>query len=135
MKKHIVKNIFIGTLFSFLTFFMIAQLHKLSLGLFGFNEITQISSLPILLLWGALIGLIQTPVTNFISRKFEYEADEYAITATHKSDSFINTLDKLTDQNLGDREPLPLVEWFFYSHPSIKNRIAAIKSFTSRLQK
>jgi STE24 endopeptidase len=127
-KKHIVKNIIISTLSSFLTFFLIAQLHKLSLSWFEFNSITQVSSLPLLALWGALIGLIQTPISNFISRKFEYEADNYAIASTSKKEAFINTLEKLTDQNLGDREPHPLVEWFFYSHPSIKNRINAIKS-------
>ncbi len=38
---------------------------------------------------------------------------------------------KLTDQNLGDREPHPFVEWFFYSHPSIKNRINAIERFAN----
>jgi STE24 endopeptidase len=133
-KKHIVKNIFIGTVSSFLTFFLIAQLHRISLSWFGFNTITQISSLPLLALWGALIGLAQTPVSNFISRKFEYEADRYAIESTKKQEAFINTLEKLTEQNLGDKEPHPFVEWFFYSHPSIKNRVEAIKSLTSHLQ-
>lgn len=75
-----------------------------------------------------LIGLVQSPVSNIISRKFEYEADEYAISSTGKSEAFINTLDKLTEQNLGDKEPHPFVEWFFYSHPSIKKRTAFIKS-------
>ena len=42
--------------------------------------------------------------------------------------AFKNTLEKLTEQNLGDKEPHPFVEWFFYSHPSIKNRISAIRS-------
>jgi len=121
-RKHIVKNIFIGTVFSFLTFFLIAQLHRVSLSWFGFSEITQIASLPLLLLWGAVIGLVQTPTSNYISRKFEYEADNYAVISTHKKEAFIQTLEKLTDQNLGDREPHPIVEWFFYSHPSIKNR-------------
>ena len=134
-KKHIVKNIAIGTISSFITFFLIAQLHRFSLSWFGFTEITQISSLPLLALWGALIGLIQTPISNYISRKFEYEADEYAIISTNKTDAFIQTLEKLTEQNLGDREPHPLVEWFFYSHPSIKNRIASIRLATSRFQK
>jgi STE24 endopeptidase len=133
-KKHIVKNILIGTASSFLTFFLIAQLHQISLNWFGFNSITQVASLPLLALWGALIGLLQTPISNYISRKFEFEADQYAISSTNKSDAFVNTLEKLTDQNLGDREPHPFVEWFFYSHPSIKNRIAAIKSSTSSLQ-
>ena len=41
----------------------------------------------------------------------------------------ISTLNKLTDQNLGDRNPHPFVEWFFYSHPSITNRINAIRRY------
>lgn len=134
-KKHIIKNIVISTFSSFITFFLIAQLHKISLSWFSFAEITQISSLPLLALWGALIGLIQTPISNYISRRFEYEADKYAIASTNKTEAFINTLEKLTEQNLGDREPHPLVEWFFYSHPSIRNRIASLQLTTSQLQK
>ncbi len=130
-KRHIIKNIAIGTISSFATFFLIAILHRLSLSWFGFTSITQISSLPILALWGALIGMIQTPISNFISRKFEYEADEYAIASTNKTEAFISTLNKLTDQNLSDREPHPLIEWMFYSHPSIKNRIASLQSRVS----
>lgn len=134
-EKHIIKNIAIGTISSFVTFFLIAQLHKISLSWFDFSEITQISSLPLLALWGAIIGLIQTPLSNYISRKFEYEADRYAIDSTNKTEAFINTLEKLTEQNLGDREPHPLVEWFFYSHPSIKNRVASLQVLSSHLQK
>lgn len=125
-KKHIIKNILIGTISSFLIFYLIAQLHQISLSWFGFSGITQIASLPLLMLWGALIGLIQQPITNWISRKFEYEADSYAIDATGKKEAFASTLEKLTTQNLSDQEPHPFVEWFFYSHPSVKKRIAAL---------
>lgn len=124
--KHILKNLVIGTLSSFLTFWLMAYLYDLSLIWFGFISIYQISALPILVLWGSLIGLFQTPITNYISRKFEYEADTYAIKSTNKKEAFIATLNKLNDQNLGDKEPHPLVEWYFYSHPSVKKRIAFI---------
>lgn len=127
-KKHIIKNVFISTIFSFLTFYLISQVYLLSLPFFGFSSITTISALPLLALWGVIIGLLITPISNAISRKFEYEADAYAISATNKTEAFIKTLDKLTDQNLGDREPLPMVEWFFYSHPSINRRIQAIRN-------
>jgi len=130
-KKHIVKNIIIGTVSSFLTLFIIANLYYLSLGWFGFQNITEIAALPILTLWAMLIGLVQSPLTNIISRKFEYQADEYAILSTGKAEAFKATLEKLTDQNLGDKDPHPFIEWFFYSHPSIKNRIAAIDNFLS----
>lgn len=133
-KKHIVQNLFIGTFSSFLIFFLTAQLHNITLKWFGFNDITQIASFPVLVIWASLIGLIQTPLSNFISRKFEYEADRYAVVSTKKPEEFVSTLEKLTDQNLGDREPHPVVEWFFYSHPSIKNRIKNVRAESVRLQ-
>lgn len=129
--KHIIKNLIFGTVSSFLTFFVISILYKNSLSWFDFESITQIAALPLLSLWAMIIGLTQSPIGNILSRKYEYEADRYAIESTLKPESFINTLNKLTDQNLGDREPHPFIEWFFYSHPSIKNRINAIKNFVS----
>ena len=127
--KHILKNILFGTAASFLTFFIISILYKSTLSWFDFSAINQIAALPLLSLWAMLIGLIKSPIGNILSRKYEYEADQYAIESTNKPLSFINTLNKLTDQNLGDREPHPFIEWFFYSHPSIKNRITAINNF------
>jgi len=126
-KRHIVKNIVFGTVTSFLTLFIIAYLYEKSLSWFGFTSITQVAALPLLALWSMLIGVVQMPLGNILSRKFEYEADEYAINSTQKPEEFIHTLEKLTEQNLGDKEPHPFVEWFFYSHPSIKNRINSIK--------
>jgi len=128
-KKHIIKNIIIGTASSFITLFLVAYLYKISLNWFGFAEITQVSALPLLSLWGMLIGIIQTPLGNILSRKYEYEADRYAVETTQKADAFKATLEKLTEQNLGDKEPHPFVEWFFYSHPSIKNRTEAINKY------
>ncbi len=126
--KHIIKNIAIGTISSFITLYLISVLYSNSIGWFGFNEISKIAALPILSLWGMIIGIIQTPLTNLLSRKYEYEADEYAVRSTNKKEIFINTLDKLTEQNLGDKEPHPFVEWFFYSHPSVKKRVSFINS-------
>ncbi len=130
-KKHIIKNIIIGTAASFLTLFLISYFYKISIYWFGFDKITIIAALPILSLWIMLIGLIQTPLTNILSRKYEYEADEYALSSTRKPLSFKSTLEKLTEQNLGDKDPHPFVEWFFYSHPSIKNRISALEKFAN----
>jgi STE24 endopeptidase len=132
--KHIVKNILIGTVFSFLTLFLIAYFYDISLPWFGFEIRTDIAALPILSIWGMLIGIIQSPISNAISRKYEYEADNYAIESTGKPDALIQTLDKLTDQNLGDREPHPFIEWFLYSHPSIKKRTEYIESLKANLQ-
>ncbi len=127
-KKHIIKNIMISTISSFLVLFIVAKLYSASLVMFNFSSPAEIAAIPLLALWGMLIGLITTPISNAISRKFEYEADSYAVHETKKPEIFINTLNKLNEQNLGDKEPHPFVEWFFYSHPSIKKRIEYISS-------
>jgi len=130
-KKHITKNIIIGTASSFLTLFLIAFFYESSLPFFGFKSINEIAALPVLSLLVMLIGVIQTPLSNMLSRKYEYEADQYAVSITNKPAAFIATLEKLTEQNLADKDPHPFVEWFFYSHPSIRNRIAGIKKYYS----
>ena len=132
-KKHIIKNIIIGTISSFATLFLIAFCYQKSIGWFGFSSQTDIAVLPLLSLWAMVIGLVLTPVSNIISRKFEYEADEYSINTTRKPDDFIRTLEKLNEQNLGDKDPHFIVEWFFYSHPSIIKRVTAIKSLPAYL--
>ncbi|HPI38770.1 MAG TPA: M48 family metallopeptidase [Ignavibacteriaceae bacterium] len=127
-KKHIIKNIVLNTVLNFFTLYMIALIYEELLPVFGFSELTQIAALPMLVLLSIIISLLLTPVLNSISRKYEYEADKYAIEKTGKGEVFIGTLEKLTEQNLGDKEPHPFVEWFFYSHPSIKRRVAFINS-------
>jgi STE24 endopeptidase len=108
---------------------LLAYLYEQSLSWFNFQAINNIAAVPLLSLWGMIIGFIQTPLTNILSRRFEFEADEYAVSSTGKTEAFISTLEKLTEQNLADKDPHPFVEWFFYSHPSIKNRIEAIRKF------
>ncbi len=36
-------------------------------------------------------------------------------------------LDRLAELNLADRDPHPVVEFLFHSHPSIKRRLAALE--------
>lgn len=129
-RRHIIKNIILGALFSFLTFFLAAKLYDFSLPYFGFKFRDDIGALPLLLLWGMVIGTLQTPLSNWISRRFEYEADENAVRASGKKEAFASSLLKLTEQNLADSEPHPFVEWFFYSHPSIGKRVRFIKSIS-----
>ena len=38
-------------------------------------------------------------------------------------------MEKLCEQNLAEREPSPVVEWFFHSHPAISRRVAAAEAW------
>jgi len=121
--RHIVKNIMFSTVVIFASFYICSVLHSITIKSMGFGNIYDLAALPALVFYLTLSGLIMMPVTNYISRKYEFQADEYAIRLTSDLDSFVSTMEKLAEINLADKEPHPVVEFFLYSHPSIKRRI------------
>lgn len=125
---HIWKGIFIGTVSTFLGLFITSRLYVASLSLFGFDRIDDLAALPLLGLWLGVFGLVVSPLTNAISRKDEYEADRYAVKKSENPQAFVGALKKLADMNLADAAPNPVVEFLFYSHPSIEKRIRFAES-------
>jgi STE24 endopeptidase len=77
-------------------------------------------------------GIIYTPVsmllslfTNFISRKHEFQADEFA-TITYSGEELQNALKKLSVDSLSNLKPHKLYVIFHYSHPPLLQRLQAI---------
>jgi len=128
-KKHILKNIILSSLIIFLSFFLCGRIYELSLNLFGFEHISEIAAIPVLFFYLTLFGLIIMPLMNYISRRYEKEADAFAIDITKDAQHFISSMEKLSRINLADKEPHPITEFIFYSHPSIKNRIEFARSY------
>lgn len=129
-KKHIMKMMITSTILTFAGLFITAKLYEASLGYFGFESVSQIAALPLLFLYLSLYGLITTPISNIQSRKFEWEADTYALETTKDKSSFISAMEKLADQNLSDKTPNKIIEYLFHSHPSIEKRIQFAKDYT-----
>jgi len=127
-KKHIIKNIIIGFVTTFATFYFANHIYLILIEKFNYKSPSELSALPLLFMILALFSLILMPVTNSISRKYEYEADEFAVTSTGDKNSFISSLQKLSKINLADEDPNPVIEFIFHSHPSIKKRIQKINS-------
>lgn len=128
-RGHITKNIFISLFGTFLGLFVMSQLYIKMLPVFGFTEPYEIGALPLLAVIAGVYSFLTSPLTAGISRKFEFEADRYAIDTTRDPDSLESTMKKLAEQNLADDEPNRLVEFWSYSHPSIKRRIEAARSY------
>lgn len=126
--KHIWIMMLVGTISIFAGLYAAAQMYEFSLGWFGFTSIDTIAALPLLGIWLGLYSLITSPLGNILSRKFEYAADRYAIDLTKKGDSLVSSLRKLSNINLADTNPHPLVEFLFHSHPSIEKRIRQIQN-------
>jgi len=83
--------------------------------------------LPLFFFWLILWGLIVMPLGNAISRRFEWEADEYARQKTPKPGALVTSFEKLAEINLADPSPPAWVEFFFHSHPAIRKRIEHVQ--------
>jgi STE24 endopeptidase len=70
-----------------------------------------------------MIGILM----NLLSRKNEYEADNYAKT-TYGSDAIVNALKKLSVANLDNPLPHPAYTFVHYSHPTVIQRLNALRA-------
>lgn len=87
---------------------------------YGFSVVIYLLSLsPILMIFGLL--------TNYISRYFEYQADAFAAN-NYSSEQMINALKILNRENYSNLTPHPLYVKFYYSHPTLLERINHIKA-------
>jgi STE24 endopeptidase len=127
--KHLLKLLLLNSLFIILTFFIIYQTSDPLLRVFSLRSLWDISSLPLLLLYFLVLGLITQPLENYISRRFEEEADLKALKATGLKHAFISMMEKLSRQNLADTSPHPLIKHLFFDHPPADERIAMARDF------
>ena len=127
--KHIGKLILTSTLSTFIGLFLTAKLYEGTLGWFGYNNIYDLAALPLLVLYLSIYGLVTTPINSILSRKYEYEADGYALKTTGNKEALVNTMEKLSEQNLSERSPNKIIEFLFHSHPSIEKRIEFARSY------
>ena len=128
MKKHIMWSMIISFFMSFIFFYIIYQIASIEI-LFkelGFN---QASSSQIVILFSLLLPCVLyfiTPLFSILSRKNEYEADNYAKLHSDKND-LISSLLKLYKENLSLIKSSPIYSSIYSSHPTVFERINNLK--------
>jgi len=128
--RHIRTGIVVGTVSTFAGLFLTSHFYGWSVQALGFTARTELAAMPLLALWLTLYGLVTSPIGNILSRRHERQADAYAVRTTRNTAAFVSALRKLSRTNLADPEPHPLVEFLFYSHPSIDRRVRAVEAMT-----
>lgn len=106
-------------------FSYLAENPKLAEALGG-NEPSLLLSLIAFGLLLTPISIILAPVMNYFSQKHEYNADKFAAD-TGYGVFLIDALKKLTANNLSPLQIHPLYAAFYYSHPTILQRITHLK--------
>ncbi|MBN2143322.1 MAG: M48 family metallopeptidase [Candidatus Aureabacteria bacterium] len=84
---------------------------------------------PSLILFPMLLGpfsFLLAPFMNFLSRKHEFEADAFAAKVTHSPNDLKEALLKLNEENLSNLTPHPLYSFFYYSHPTLAERLNSL---------
>jgi STE24 endopeptidase len=95
----------------------------------GLRGVSDPAGLPVLLAVGGAWTFLLLPLVNGLSRAQERAADRYALTTTRNADAFVTAMKRLSQQNLAEEYPSPLVRLLFYSHPPIRERIEAARAF------
>ncbi len=128
-RHHIPKAIVRGIATMGLTFFLLSCCIKNSMlfAAFGMEHLSIYASL-------VFFGFLYTPISlalgivgNVISRRHEYEADAFAIETAGDADAMVDSLKRLTVENLGNLSPHPFKVVLSYSHPPVLERIRAIR--------
>ena len=110
-------------------FFVADLVLRAAAGPLELRGISDPAGLPLLMLAGGAWSLLALPIANAVSRAQERAADRYALTTTRNVDAFVTAMKRLSQQNLAEEYPSPIVRWLFYSHPPIRERIDAARAF------
>jgi len=127
--RHLKQGIMTGTLITFFSLYVADYFYERLLSGMGFNGPADPAALPLLFLIISLIAFITTPLSNGLSRRNERQADRYALANGTRPEAFISAMEKLSEMNLSDKEPHPMVAFLFHSHPSISSRIKMARTF------
>jgi STE24 endopeptidase len=85
------------------------------------------AQLVILAFMGAIISFPFTPLSSWLSRRHELEADRFATALTGAPESLASSLIKLSRENLANLHPHPFYAKVYYSHPPVVERVRRLK--------
>ncbi|HYM80003.1 MAG TPA: M48 family metallopeptidase [Candidatus Limnocylindria bacterium] len=130
---HIWKGIAFFSLLSLVLFFIGARLMRRATDRFGdrwgFHELHDVASLPLLSLVLSVIVLFTQPMIYAHTRGVETEADIYGLEITRANDAAARAFVKLGSQNKSNPEPSEFVKIWLYSHPPDGERIRRALSY------
>ncbi|WP_074408608.1 M48 family metallopeptidase [Aquimarina megaterium] len=127
-KRHVIVNLFLsialtGLTLWFLSLFIANPLLSEALGV----------ATPSFHIGLIAFGILYSPISeitglimNIVSRAFEYQADNYA-KETYNNEALINSLKKLSKNNLSNLTPHPAMVFIHYSHPTLLQRIKNLR--------
>mgnify|MGYP006080276939 CR=1 FL=1 len=128
-RKHIIFNLIASILLSGLTLYILSLFINSPI----LSEALGVS-IPNFHIGLIAFGILYSPISeftglfmNYMSRKFEYQADNFA-KDTFEGQALVTSLKKLSKNSLSNLTPHPAFVFAYYSHPTLLNRIKNLES-------
>lgn len=127
VKKHIQKSLILSSFVILASFYVLAFCLKWPLFFEAFGASPSIHvGLVLFFLFSSVFMFPISPIFTKLSRKNEFEADEFSVHTTKDKENLKAALVKLTKENLGNLTPHPWYSAYHYSHPTTLERVKAI---------
>jgi STE24 endopeptidase len=134
-KKHIRKRLILNLAASFIGFWILSLLlpYIPFFQAFGFSGTSYHAAIVLISFCAGPFTFFLQPLFALWSRKHEYEADRFAVEALGSSSGLKGALIRLNRNSLANLTPHPVFSFYYYSHPTLPERIAAMEK-TGALQ-
>jgi Zn-dependent protease with chaperone function len=130
---HLWWNLLYFAALSFLIFYLTFRganylMHRYS-HRFGFSRLSQIASLPLLLLLISVFSFLTQPLTNFVSRTIEHNADKFGLEITQNNQAAGEAFLVLQQKNLAVPRPGMVFKFWRSTHPPLGERVDFFNSY------
>ncbi|MCO4795210.1 MAG: M48 family metallopeptidase [Bacteriovoracaceae bacterium] len=132
-KKHIIKQLVKGVVFSLIGFWILGLCLNSEAFFQGHGVQTMGTHLALILFMmvsGAYTFFL-TPISAYVSRKYEFEADEFA-SQNAKASRLISALVKMYKDNASTLTPDPTYSAFYHSHPPALIRVQFLEDLIKK---
>ena len=137
-KKHLLKQLLILETLSLAGLYLVSRLLNWTFiyTTFGFQEVIPYVGFFLIESLASPLGYFVQPLESAISRRFEWEADDYSLRLMGTPEPICGALKRLASDNLSNLLPHPVYAWFYYSHPPLIDRLSRLQEVkTSVLSK
>lgn len=126
--KHIIHGTIIGIIETGIMLFVFNFIMNdyALFRVFGVNDLSVHAGLIFFSMLYAPVTMITSVISSAISRKNEFEADNYSLQTTKNKEALISMLVGLAANNLSHLTPHPFKVFLSYSHPPTIDRIKAL---------
>lgn len=131
-KKHILMSMVLSMLNLGVVFYLLSLFmnNRMLFDAFAMQQTSVYASLLFFMLLYNPVEFIISILMQMLSRRNEFEADNYAVTTYRNGALLADALKKLSRQNLSNLTPHPFNVFLNYSHPPVLQRVERIEAAT-----